>query len=92
MRLTAKGPFRATKFRCTLSMASSGMTVLPSLSVGVTSTDSHSMGVFAAAKMSFTDCEISGPIPSPSISVTVYFPLAFLVPLNLATFSDAGTA
>lgn len=25
----------------------------------------------AAAKMSFTDCEISGPMPSPSINVTI---------------------
>lgn len=29
---------------------------------------------FAAAKMSLTDCAISGPMPSPSINVTVYFP------------------
>ena len=29
---------------------------------------------FAAEKMSLTDWEISGPIPSPSIKVTVYFP------------------
>ena len=28
----------------------------------------------AAAKMSLTDWDISGPIPSPSMSVTVYFP------------------
>lgn len=26
---------------------------------------------FAAAKMSLTDCAISGPIPSPSMSVTL---------------------
>ena len=29
---------------------------------------------FAAAKMSFTDWDISGPMPSPSIKVTVYLP------------------
>lgn len=29
---------------------------------------------FAAEKMSLTDWEISGPIPSPSMMVTVYFP------------------
>jgi len=42
--LTASGPFRATKFFRTLSIAASGMTVLPSFNCGVTSTDSHSIG------------------------------------------------
>ena len=28
----------------------------------------------AAAKISLTDCDISGPIPSPSIKVTVKLP------------------
>jgi hypothetical protein len=32
------------------------------------------LGTLAAAKMSLTDWEISGPIPSPSINVTVYLP------------------
>lgn len=32
------------------------------------------MLTLAALKMSFTDCEISGPMPSPSIKVTVNFP------------------
>ena len=41
---TAKGPFSATKFFSTLSTALSGMTVLPFLRWGVTSTDSHSIG------------------------------------------------
>ena len=34
----------------------------------------------AAAKMSLTDCEISGPMPSPSINVTVYLPYISLLP------------
>jgi len=51
------------ELRVTEAMAASGMTVLPSLSVGVTSTDSHLMGAEAAEKMSFTDWEISG-LPS----------------------------
>ena len=72
--LTARGPFRATKFFLTLSMAASGITVRPSLSMGVTSTGSHLIGTFAAAKMSLTACEISGPMPSPSIKVTAKFP------------------
>lgn len=45
MGRTARGPFRATKFVRTLSMALSGITVRPSFSCGVTSTDSHLIGV-----------------------------------------------
>ena len=41
---TARGPFSAMKFVLTLSMALSGMTVLPSFNWGVTSTDSHLTG------------------------------------------------
>ena len=41
---TARGPLSATKFFFTESMALSGMTVRPSLSWGVTSTDSHFIG------------------------------------------------
>lgn len=36
---------------------------------GVTSTQSHSIGTFAAVKIFWTAAEISGPIPSPGISV-----------------------
>ena len=43
---TAKGPLSATKFVLTLSMALSGMTVLPSFNWGVTSTDSHLIGAY----------------------------------------------
>ena len=71
---TARGPLRAMKFFLTLSIAPSGITVRPSLSIGVTSTGSHLMGTLAAAKMSLTAWEISGPIPSPSIRVTAYLP------------------
>lgn len=95
-RHTASGPLRATKLRSTLLIASSGIVVLPSFRIGVTSTGSHLMGTyfqfssvfdvrvilgflgsfftFAAEKISLTDWDISGPIPSPSISVTVYLP------------------
>ena len=66
----ARGPLRATVLLRTLAMASSGMAVLPSLIMGVTSTSSHSIGVFAAVKISLTEREISGPIPSPGIRVT----------------------
>jgi len=91
--LTARGPFRAILFFLMLSIAASGIAVLPSLRIGVTSQGSQAMGVYhksaigsygkgfvelllalAAAKMSFTACEISGPIPSPSIRDTVYLP------------------
>lgn len=41
---TARGPLSAMKFVLTLSMALSGMTVLPSFNWGVTSTDSHLIG------------------------------------------------
>lgn len=41
---TARGPFSATKFFFTLAIASSGMAVLPSLRIGVTSTGSHLIG------------------------------------------------
>ena len=38
---------------------------------GVTSTDSQEMGASAAAKIFWTEAAISGPIPSPGMSVTV---------------------
>lgn len=41
---TARGPLSATKLRRTLAIASSGMAVLPSFRMGVTSTDSHLTG------------------------------------------------
>lgn len=41
---TARGPLRATRFFLTELMALSGIAVLPSLMIGVTSTGSHSMG------------------------------------------------
>ena len=43
---TASGPFNATKFCVTLLIASSGIAVLPSFKIGVTSTDSHFTGTF----------------------------------------------
>ena len=43
--LAAKGPLSAMKFVLTLSMALSGITVRPSFNWGVTSTDSHLIGV-----------------------------------------------
>ena len=65
------------------AIAASGIAVLPSLRIGVTSTDSHLIGAysiinsvvnsratFAAAKIFSTDSDISGPIPSPGINVT----------------------
>nr|Q08522.1 RecName: Full=Putative increased recombination centers protein 14 [Saccharomyces cerevisiae S288C]CAA99334.1 unnamed protein product [Saccharomyces cerevisiae] len=51
------------------------MVVNPLTKIGLTSQDSHSMGTFAALKIFFTDLEISGPIPSPSMNETVYLPV-----------------
>ena len=48
-QLTARGPLRATLFLLMFSMAASGMAVLPSLRIGVTSTDSQVMGVWIRA-------------------------------------------
>ena len=66
------------------AIALSGIAVLPSFRMGVTSTDSHLIGhytiiivlqsvsfTFAASKIISTLSEISGPIPSPGIIVTV---------------------
>lgn len=44
LKRTARGPLSATKLRRTLAIASSGMAVLPSFKMGVTSTDSHLTG------------------------------------------------
>jgi hypothetical protein len=44
---TARGPLRATKFFLTDWIAASGIAVLPSTKIGVTSTDSHSIGACA---------------------------------------------
>lgn len=51
--LTASGPLRATLFLSMLSIVSSGITVLPSFSRGVTSTGSHLIGVYKAMSVSF---------------------------------------
>lgn len=42
---TARGPFRAILFLLMFSIAASGIAVLPSLMMGVTSTDSQVIGV-----------------------------------------------
>lgn len=42
--LTARGPFKATKFFLTLAIASSGIAVFPFFKMGVTSTGSHLIG------------------------------------------------
>jgi hypothetical protein len=49
--LTARGPLRAILFFLILSMAASGMAVLPSLRMGVTSQDSQAIGVCSNAYM-----------------------------------------
>lgn len=46
---------------------------------------------FAAAKISFTDLEISGPMPSPSIRVTVYFPCSEIV-VSASSVCGIGTS
>ncbi|KAH9526724.1 hypothetical protein DERF_000788 [Dermatophagoides farinae] len=68
----ANGPLRPILLRCTDSIAFSGIEKRPSGPLtGVTSTRSHSIGTLAAAKIFSTDSDISGPIPSPGIIVTV---------------------
>jgi len=68
----ARGPFRPILFFSTDSIALGGIPNFPSgYFTGVTSTTSHSMGTFAAAKIFWTEAEISGPIPSPGMRVTV---------------------
>ncbi len=53
--LTARGPFNATRFFSTLSMASSGIAVRPSFRIGVTSTGSHFIGTCPAVSDSPLD-------------------------------------
>lgn len=53
-------------------MAACGIPIFPSACLtGVTSTVSHWIGTFAATKICWTAAEISGPIPSPGIRVTL---------------------
>lgn len=49
---TANGPLRATLFLSMLSMVSGAMTVLPSISLGVTSTGSHLIGACRSISIS----------------------------------------
>lgn len=44
--LTARGPLRAILFFLMFSIAASGIAVLPSLRMGVTSTDSQATGAY----------------------------------------------
>ena len=67
-------PLRATLFLLTLNRASSGIVVTPSFKKGVTSTSSQTIGTLFAAKIFLTAAEISGPIPSPGIIVTIWLP------------------
>lgn len=70
-----RGPFKPTLLRFTESIAACGIPKRPSgLRTGVTSTDSHSIGTLATAKIFCTAAEISGPIPSPGINVTFFAP------------------
>uniref|UniRef100_A0A6B0UHY5 Putative secreted protein n=1 Tax=Ixodes ricinus TaxID=34613 RepID=A0A6B0UHY5_IXORI len=67
-----RGPLRPILFLLTESMAFCGMPNLPSGPLtGVTSTTSHWIGTPAVLKISWTEAEISGPMPSPGMSVTV---------------------
>lgn len=71
----ASGPLRAILFALIDLIASSGILVLPSGPfTGVTLTSSHSIGTLAAPKTVLTALDISGPIPSPGMSETLYFP------------------
>jgi len=65
-------PLSATLLALILSNAVFGISVFPvtGLMTGVTSTSCHMIGAFAAAYICFTLFAISGPIPSPGISVT----------------------
>jgi hypothetical protein len=63
--LTARGPFRAILFFLMLSIAASGIAVLPSFRIGVTSQGSHLMGV----------CHMSAIGPLKSISESCCLPL-----------------
>jgi len=66
------GPFNPIVFLLTESMAAWGIPNFPSIPrTGVTSTGSQEIGTWAAAKIFWTAAEISGPIPSPGMRVTV---------------------
>ena len=44
----------------------------------------------AAEKISLTDCAISGPMPSPSISVTVYLPCYVALPISKPVIHESA--
>ena len=68
---TARGPLSAIKFVLTLSMALSGMTVLPSFKWGVTSTDSHLIGACGdQLQVSDVGYEVARALAAEKISLT----------------------
>ena len=68
----ANGPFNPILVELTESIAFCGMRNLPSTPLtGVTSTESHSIGALAASNILITLADISLPIPSPGINVTL---------------------
>ena len=69
----ASGPLSPMRVAPTDSITLLGMRILPSTPLtGVTSTGSHSIGALAASNIFCTLADISGPMPSPGISVTFF--------------------
>lgn len=79
----AKGPFKPIPVSRRRAMVSGGIPIRPSGSlVGVTGTMSQVMGTFAALKTFCTASEISGPMPSPGMRLTVRTALLLLGPMD----------
>lgn len=72
MRLVVEDHTHCVPFRPTLFLWTEVITSSETPVSALTLTDSQSIGALAALKMSCTAFEISGPIPSPGMSVMTF--------------------